>query len=205
MCLSSSRTVCLLFPYCNLYIPTYIVVETQYCITSRSDHGGRGRGEAMTESGGVFQPHVAVDVNNGEDDDVVGEAAADQLWATIERVASPQRRNLAIVVPDPGSSGSTAAGAAGGGCSSAEKKKSGEIVDVRRLDRHGAQRVLERALATADSDNAKLLHGLKARFDAYVMLANAAADPFLELFNPRFDLSYLNFLIIIHTHTLKTD
>jgi hypothetical protein len=108
---------------------------------------------------GAVQPHVAVDVNNGEDD---GEAeAADQLWATIERVASPQRRNLAIV-PDPGS-GSTGGGA--GGCS-AEEKKGGEVVDVRRLDRHGVQRVLQRALATADSDNAKLLHGIRARFDA---------------------------------------
>lgn len=117
-------------------------------------------------SGGAVQPHhVAVDVDNGEDDD--GEAAADQLWATIERVASPQRRNLAIVVPDPGSSGSTTGG--GGGECSAEKKKAaggGEVVDVRRLDRHGVQRVLQRALATADSDNAKLLHGIRARFDA---------------------------------------
>jgi hypothetical protein len=110
---------------------------------------------------GAVQPHVAVDVNNGEDD---GEAeAADQLWATIERAASPQRRNLAIVVPDPGS-GSTGGGGAGG-CS-AEEKKGGEVVDVRRLDRRGVQRVLQRALATADSDNAKLLHGIRARFDA---------------------------------------
>ncbi|XP_066345250.1 ABC transporter G family member 51 isoform X1 [Miscanthus floridulus] len=110
-------------------------------------------------SGAVQPHHVAVDVNNGEDD---GEAtAADQLWATIERVASPQRRNLAIVVPDPGS-GST--GGEGGGRSA--EKKGGEVVDVRRLDRHGVQRVLQRALASADSDNAKLLHGIRARFHA---------------------------------------
>jgi hypothetical protein len=104
----------------------------------------------MAASGAV-QPHVALDVNVEEDAN--DDEAADRLWATIEQVASPQRRNLAIVALDPGS---------------ASQKKE-EVMDVRRLDRRGAQRVLQRALATADCDNAKLLRGIRDRLDACVM------------------------------------
>lgn len=107
----------------------------------------------MAASGAV-QPHVALDVNVEEDGN--DDEAADRLWATIEQVASPQRRNLAIVALDPGSA-------------SQKKKEKEEVVDVRRLDRRGAQRVLQRALATADCDNAKLLRGIRDRLDACVM------------------------------------
>lgn len=107
----------------------------------------------MAASGAV-QPHVALDVNVEEDAN--DEEAADRLRATIEQVASPQRRNLAIVALDPGSA-------------SQKKKEKEEVVDVRRLDRRGAQRVLQRALATADCDNAKLLRGIRDRLDACVM------------------------------------
>lgn len=108
----------------------------------------------MAASGAV-QPHVALDVNVEEDAN--DEEAADRLRATIEQVASPQRRNLAIVALDPGSA------------SQKKKKEKEEVVDVRRLDRRGAQRVLQRALATADCDNAKLLRGIRDRLDACVM------------------------------------
>ncbi|KAL6643455.1 hypothetical protein ACP70R_018221 [Stipagrostis hirtigluma subsp. patula] len=96
-----------------------------------------------------LQRHVAVDVE-GEEDSRRRAAAeeADLLWAAIERLPSSKRRSHAIVLPDPGGAGR------------------GEVVDVRSLDRRGVQRVLRQALATADLDNANLLHGIKARFDA---------------------------------------
>ncbi|XBI06754.1 ABC transporter G family member 51 [Aegilops tauschii subsp. strangulata] len=95
--------------------------------------------------------HVALDV---EEEQMASTAARDEedlLWAAIERLPSAKRRNHAIVLPDPDCDGE------GGG---------GEVVDVRRLDRPGLQRVLRRALATAELDNANLLRGIKARFDA---------------------------------------
>ncbi|KAL6844555.1 hypothetical protein ACP4OV_026228, partial [Aristida adscensionis] len=102
---------------------------------------------------GVRQ-HVALEVDGGGEEDRRRAAAeeADLLWAAIERLPSSKRPNHAIVLPDPD------AGGGGGG--------RGEVVDVRSLDRRGVQRVLRQALATPDLDNASLLHGIKARFDA---------------------------------------
>lgn len=97
--------------------------------------------------------HVAVDVEGEEERRRAAAEEADLLWAAFERLPSAKRRNHAIVLPDPDVGG----GAVGRG---------GEVVDVRRLDRPGLQRVLCRALATAELDNANLLHGIKARFDA---------------------------------------
>ncbi|KAI4973612.1 hypothetical protein ZWY2020_041393 [Hordeum vulgare] len=94
--------------------------------------------------------HLALDVEDAGET-APSTAARDEedlLWAAIERLPSAKRRNHAIVLPDPD-----------GGAQ-------GEVVDVRRLDRPGLQRVLRRALATADLDNANLLRGIKARFDA---------------------------------------
>lgn len=84
---------------------------------------------------------------------------ADLLWAAFERLPSAKRRSHAVVLPDPDGLG----GGDGGG------RGEGQLVDVRKLDRPGLQRVLRHALATSELDNANLLHGIKARFDAYVM------------------------------------
>ena len=107
------------------------------------------------------QHHVAVDVEAGDEERrrAREEDEANLLWAAIEERPFAKRRNLAIVLPDPDSAGARTSGGGGAG--------EGKVVDVRRLDRPGVQRVLRRALATADLDNANLLHGIKARFDAY--------------------------------------
>lgn len=109
------------------------------------------------------QHNVAVDVERDEERRRArGQDEADLLWAAIEALPFAKRRNLAIVLPDPDSAGAGAAGTSAG-----SSAREGKVVDVRRLDRHGVQRVLRGALATADLDNANLLHGIKARFDAY--------------------------------------
>jgi hypothetical protein len=107
------------------------------------------------------QHHVAVDVEAGNEERrrALEEDEADLLWAAIEERPFAKRRNLAIVLPDPDCAGDGTSGGGGAG--------EGKVVDVRRLDRPGVQRVLRRALGTADLDNANLLHGIKARFDAY--------------------------------------
>ncbi|CAL4924482.1 unnamed protein product [Urochloa decumbens] len=105
------------------------------------------------------QHHVAVDLEGGEERRRArGEDEADLLWAAIEGRPFAKRRNLAIVLPDNPDGADTSGGEGGAG--------EGKVVDVRRLDRPGVQRVLRRALATSDLDNANLLHGIKARFDA---------------------------------------
>lgn len=107
------------------------------------------------------QHHVTVDVEGGDERSRErGPDEADLLWAAIEGLPFSKRRNLAIVLPDADRAG--AAGTSGG-----RGAGEGKVVDVRKLDRPGVQRVLRRALATADLDNANLLHGIKARFDAY--------------------------------------
>uniref|UniRef100_A0A0D9XIH8 ABC transporter domain-containing protein n=1 Tax=Leersia perrieri TaxID=77586 RepID=A0A0D9XIH8_9ORYZ len=94
--------------------------------------------------------HVAVDVEAGEEGRRrAAVEEADLLWAAFERLPSSKRWSHAVVLPDPDGGG-------GGG----------QVVDVRRLDRPGLQRVLRHALATSELDNANLLHGIKARFDA---------------------------------------
>uniref|UniRef100_K4AIA6 ABC transporter domain-containing protein n=1 Tax=Setaria italica TaxID=4555 RepID=K4AIA6_SETIT len=104
------------------------------------------------------QHHVAVDVEGDEERRRArGEDEADLLWAAIEGRPFAKQRNLAIVIPDPDGAGTSRGGGGAG---------EGKVVDVRRLDRAGVQRVLRTALATADLDNANLLHGIKARFDA---------------------------------------
>lgn len=105
------------------------------------------------------QHHVAVDVEGDEERRRArGEDEADLLWAAIEGRPFAKQRNLAIVIPNPDGAGTSRGGGGAG---------EGKVVDVRRLDRAGVQRVLRTALATADLDNANLLHGIKARFDAY--------------------------------------
>uniref|UniRef100_A0A0E0M6E0 ABC transporter domain-containing protein n=1 Tax=Oryza punctata TaxID=4537 RepID=A0A0E0M6E0_ORYPU len=107
----------------------------------------------MAFAAGGIDHHVAVDVE-GEEESRRRAAAeeADLLWAAFERLPSAKRRSHAVVLPDP-----DGLGGGGGG---------GELVDVRKLDRPGLQRVLRHALATSELDNANLLHGIKARFDA---------------------------------------
>jgi hypothetical protein len=109
------------------------------------------------------QHHVAVDVDGDEERRRArGQDEAELLWAAIERRPFSKQRNLAIVLPDPAGEGASASTSTSGG-----GVGEGKVVDVRRLDRPGVQRVLRTALATADLDNANLLHGIKARFDAY--------------------------------------
>ncbi|EEC66693.1 hypothetical protein OsI_33011 [Oryza sativa Indica Group] len=111
----------------------------------------------MAFAAGGIDHHVAVDVEGEEESRrrAVAEEA-DLLWAAFERLPSAKRRSHAVVLPDPDGLG----GGDGGG------RGEGQLVDVRKLDRPGLQRVLRHALATSELDNANLLHGIKARFDA---------------------------------------
>ncbi|KAJ1295672.1 hypothetical protein BS78_01G240500 [Paspalum vaginatum] len=120
------------------------------------------------------QPHVAVDVEGEVERRAREEAETDGLWAAIDGLPSPKRRNLAIVLPDPDSGGGGA--------------RKGKVVDVRRLDRREVERVLRRAFATADLDNANLLHGIKARFDA------------VGLEVPRVELRFRNLTVSTEVH-----
>ncbi|XP_073114830.1 ABC transporter G family member 51 [Elaeis guineensis] len=90
--------------------------------------------------------------------DVVEEDEVELVWAAVERLPSMKRRDFAIVRRD---SVSSPRGRRGGAVDSAPF----EVVDVRKLDRRGRERVLQKALATNDQDNYNLLAGIKARFD----------------------------------------
>ncbi|KAL5225223.1 hypothetical protein ABZP36_011862 [Zizania latifolia] len=124
--------------------------------------------------------HVTV-VVEGEEERRAAEEEVDLLWAAIERLPSAKRRSHAVVLPDPDGLGGSGGGGGGG-------DGGGQVVDVRRLDRPGLQRVLRHALATTELDNANLLHGIKARFDA------------VELEVPQVEVTFQNLTVSTDVH-----
>ncbi|XP_042491605.1 ABC transporter G family member 31-like [Macadamia integrifolia] len=73
------------------------------------------------------------------------------LWAALERLPSQKRNNFALLRRTPSESD--------GG------DERTETIDVRKLDREGRERVVQKAFATNEQDNLKLLSGVKERLD----------------------------------------
>ncbi|KAH9609740.1 hypothetical protein KSS87_012730, partial [Heliosperma pusillum] len=80
------------------------------------------------------------------------------LWATIERLPTAKRVNVAILK-------STSARVGEGGVSGG--KKVSRTVDVRKLDRHYRERIVHKALDTSEQDNYKLVSGIKERIKKF--------------------------------------
>lgn len=117
----------------------------------------------MAASSGMEYFEIDVEASMGHfsrpsNADVVEEDETELVWAAIERLPSMKRHNFAIVRRD---SVSSPRGRRSGAVDSAPF----EVVDVRKLDRHGRERVLKKALATNEQDNYNLLAGIKSRFD----------------------------------------
>lgn len=79
----------------------------------------------------------------------VAEDEEELLWAAIARLPSQKRSNFALLRKTPSERGRT------------------EAIDVSKLDRHGRELLVKKALATTDQDNYKLLSAIKERLDRF--------------------------------------
>lgn len=81
----------------------------------------------------------------------VAEDENELLWAAIERLPSQRRTNMALIKPTPSERANGADVA--------------ETIDVRKLDRFKRELLVNKALATTDQDNYRLLLAVKERLD----------------------------------------
>ncbi|KAL6967668.1 hypothetical protein U1Q18_033475 [Sarracenia purpurea var. burkii] len=102
--------------------------------------------------------YFELDVENGMETfsrasnaESVREDETELLWAALARLPSQKRTNFALLRRTASES------------DSGEEKT--ETVDVRKLDRFNRELVVQRALATKDQDNYKLLSAIKERFE----------------------------------------
>lgn len=83
------------------------------------------------------------------------------LWAAIERLPSHKQSNYALFTRTASEISSS---------DGDENTKRMETIDVRKLDKNKRELVVKKALATNDQDNFKLLSGIKARLDKYMLI-----------------------------------
>lgn len=93
----------------------------------------------------------------------VAEDEQELMWAALEKLPTRKRTNLALVKRTAEESDDSVG-------------ERTDTVDVRKLDRNTRQLVVDRAMATSEQDNYKLLSGVKERLDRYFQLIH----PFLS-------------------------
>ncbi|PHU16155.1 ABC transporter G family member 31 [Capsicum chinense] len=93
----------------------------------------------------------------------VAEDEHELMWAALEKLPTRKRTNMALVKRNADES--------------EESVGRTDTVDVRKLDRNTRQLLVDRAMATSEQDNYKLLAGVKERLDrALPTLVNSVRD-----------------------------